>query len=294
VTVFGYARISTDGQTLDSQVEALRAAGCQNMLFENVSGARADRPELAGLLSAIVSGDVVTVTRLDRLAGSTHDLLNMLNMLVVRGAAFRSLGDPWADTAAPHGRLMLTVLGGLAEFERELIRARTGEGRERATARGQHMGRPPSLTLHQQHEVIRALRAGTATQADLARQFKVNQSTISRLANKAISATALPKPRLDTDTERAARAFLGHLKGRYPVREAILYGSRARRTHYPDSEHGDRAAAVMDMAGIAFHVMMETGVMIEALPLWADELARPETFSNPALIDNILREGIRL
>jgi predicted nucleotidyltransferase len=166
------------------------------------------------------------------------------------------------------------------------------------------MGRPPSLTLHQQHEVIRALRAGTATQADLARQLKVNQSTISRLVNKAISATALPKPRLDTDTERAARAFLGHLKGRYPVREAILYGSRARRTHNPDSdadiaivldgEHGDRAAAVMDMAGIAFHVMMETGVMIEALPLWADELARPETFSNPALIDNILREGIRL
>jgi DNA invertase Pin-like site-specific DNA recombinase len=304
MTVFGYARVSTGGQTLDSQVEALTAAGCEMIFQERVSGTRADRPQLSHLLAAIGSDDVLIVTRLDRLARSTRELLIVLDILAKRGAAFRSLGDPWADTTTPHGRLMLTVLSGLAAFERELIRARTGEGRERAKARGQPMGRPPALTSHQQQEAIQALRAGTATQADLARQFKVNQSTISRLADKAIATPSLAKPRLDADTERAARAFLRHLEGRYPVREAILYGSRARHTHNPDSdadiavvlngEHGDRAAAVMDMAGIAFHVMMETGVMVQALPLWPDELARPETFNNPALIKNILREGVRL
>jgi predicted nucleotidyltransferase len=160
------------------------------------------------------------------------------------------------------------------------------------------------MTVHQQQEAARALRTGTAAQADLARRFNVSQSTISRLADKAPSSPAPPKPALDADTERAARAFLRRLEGRYPVREAILYGSRARRTHNSESdadiavilsaEHGDRSAAVKDMAAIAFHVMMETGVMVEALPLWPDELAQPETFKNPALIDNILRDGIRL
>jgi hypothetical protein len=175
-----------------------------------------------------------TLSRLDRLARSTRDLLNILDTLASRGAAFRSLGDQWADTTTPHGRLMLTVLGGLAEFERELIRARTGEGRARALARGQHMGRPPALTRHQQQEAARALRTGTASQADLARQFNASQSTISRLADKAVPSTA--KLALDAETERAARAFLRRLEGRYPVREAILYGSRARRTHNSESD----------------------------------------------------------
>jgi DNA invertase Pin-like site-specific DNA recombinase/predicted nucleotidyltransferase len=306
MTVFGYARVSTDGQTLDSQVEALKAAGCakEQIFREKISGARADRPQLLRLLDTMESGDVMMVARLDRLARSTRDLLNILDTLAKRGAAFRSLADTWADTTTPHGRLMLTVLGGLAEFERELIRARTGEGRERAKARGQHMGRPPTLTAHQRREALKALGDGVATQADLARQFNVSQSTISRLADKALPTPATAKPPLDADTERAARVFLRHLEGRYAVREAILFGSRARRTHNAESdadiavilngEHGDRSAAVKDMARIAFHVMMETGVMVEALPLWPDELARPETFKNPALINNILREGIRL
>jgi predicted nucleotidyltransferase len=161
---------------------------------------------------------------------------------------------------------------------------------------------PPTLTPHQRHEAVYALRSGTATQADLARRFDVSQSTISWLADE--RAPESSKPMIDSDTERAARAFLRRLEGRYPVREAILYGSRARRTHNADSdadiavvldgEPGDRMAAVMDMAGIAFHVMMETGVMVEAMPLWFDELARPETFKNPALVTNILSEGIRL
>jgi DNA invertase Pin-like site-specific DNA recombinase len=303
MTTYGYARVSTQGQTLDAQLEALNVAGCEKVFREKVSGARADRPELAKALSTVSAGDVLIVSRLDRLARSTRDLLNVIDALTKRGAKFRSLGDPWADTTTPHGRLILTVLGGLAEFERELIRERTGEGRERAKARGQHMGRRPQLTPHQQAEARKALADGTATQADLARRFAVSQSTISRLADK----TASPPPatrKLDAATERAARVFMKRLEGKYSVTDAILYGSRARGDHRPDSdadiavilkgERGDRSAVAGDFAGIEFHVLMETGVMVQGLPLWEGELARPETFTNPALIENVLREGVHL
>ena len=307
MTLFGYARVSTEGPTLDSQLEALQAAGCEtkNIFREKITGAHADRPQLTQLLGRIDEGDVLMVSGLDRLARSTRDLLNILATLAQRGAAFRSLGDTWADTTTPHGRLMLTVLGGLAEFERDLIRLRTGEGRTRAKARGVHMGRPPKLTPAQHREGLQALATGEATQADLVRRFNVSKSTISRLAEKA-GALAAPAPvrRIDADTERAARAFLGQIERRYPVREAILYGSRARGDHKPDSDadiavilkgqRGDRYKVSGDMAGVEFHVLMETGVMVQGLPLWEDEVARPETFSNPALIANILRDGVHL
>ena len=147
------------------------------------------------------------VTRLDRLARSTRDLLNVLETITRKGAGFRSLDEGWADTTPPHGRLMIPVLEGLAEFERELIRARTGEGRQRAKARGQHMGRPSTLTPRQRSEAVKALKGGTATQADLARRFAVSQSTISRLANKVADTFARPPaPRIDPipNTPRAS------------------------------------------------------------------------------------------
>ena len=147
---------------------------------EKVSGAKTDRPELAKLLRALEPGDVLIVTRLDRLARSTRDLLNVLDVVAKCGADFRSLKDRWADTTTPHGRLMLTVLGGLAEFERELIRARTGEGRKRAKARGVKFGRPPKLNSHQRQEVFARLAAGE-TQADIARTYAVDPTTIGRL-----------------------------------------------------------------------------------------------------------------
>ena len=130
--IYGYARVSTDGQTLVAQWEQLKAAGAEKVFEEKASGAKSDRQQLGRLLKALKAGDVVLVTRLDRLARSTRDLLNVLAGIAERGAALRSLADHWADTTTPHGRLMLTVLGGLAEFERELIRARTSEGRARA------------------------------------------------------------------------------------------------------------------------------------------------------------------
>jgi DNA invertase Pin-like site-specific DNA recombinase len=180
VTVYGYARVSTDGQTLAAQDAQLHAAGVAKVYAEKVSGAVTDRPELAKLLKRLDEGDVLVVTRLDRLARSTRDLLNILDTVAKAGAGFKSLADTWAGTTTPHGRLMLTVLGGLAEFERELIRARTGEGRKRAQARGVKFGSPPKLNAHQRREALERLRNGE-TQAEIARTYGVDATTIGRL-----------------------------------------------------------------------------------------------------------------
>jgi DNA invertase Pin-like site-specific DNA recombinase len=147
----------------------------------SASGAKTDRAQLRKLLAGLDAGDVVMVTRLDRLARSTRDLLNTLGTIADRKAGFRSLGDTWADTTTSHGRLMLTVLGGLAEFEGDLIRTRTGEGRARAKARGVRMGRKPKMTPHQMKEALRRRQAGEPMR-DIAKDFNVSHSTISRLA----------------------------------------------------------------------------------------------------------------
>jgi DNA invertase Pin-like site-specific DNA recombinase len=181
MTVLGYARVSTDGQTLEGQQAALTAAGATKIFAEKISGAVTDRKALGRALAALQSGDVLLVTRLDRLARSTRDLLNTLAAIAAKDAAFRSLSDPWADTTTPHGKLMITVLGGLAEFERSLILARTGDGRARAQARGVRFGRKPKLTAHQIAEAMARRQAGEAL-ADIGRSFNVSHSTISRLS----------------------------------------------------------------------------------------------------------------
>jgi DNA invertase Pin-like site-specific DNA recombinase len=178
----GYARVSTSGQTLDAQVAQLRSADCSPIFKDTASGARADRRELQKMLAALQPGDVVTVTRIDRLARSTFDLFAIVKRITDAGAQFRSLAEPWADTSTSTstGRLMLAVLGGLADVERDLIRTRTAEGRARAEARGVHMGRPPKLTQEQRREARARLDAGE-TPADIARSYNVNRMTITRL-----------------------------------------------------------------------------------------------------------------
>src|SRR4249920_2979475 len=180
MTIYGYARVSTDGQSLASQDAQLHEAGCAKVYSEKVSGAKTDRAALGKLLKRLEPGDVLVVTRLDRLARSTRDLLNILDTIAKAGAGFKSLADQWADTTTAHGRLMLTILGGLAEFERALILARTGEGRKRAQARGVRFGRPPKLNAHQRKEAIARMRNGE-TQADIARTYGVDATTIGRL-----------------------------------------------------------------------------------------------------------------
>ena len=178
--LIGYARVSTSGQTLDVQLDQLGEAGCEKVFRETISGARADRPELRKALERLESGDVLMVTRLDRLARSTRDLLDIVATIETSGAKLRSIADAWADTTTPTGKLILTVLGGLAEFERSLIRERTGEGRERARKAGTRFGRPPKLTPYQRTEALK-MRAGGQDNAAIARVLGVSRSTISRL-----------------------------------------------------------------------------------------------------------------
>jgi len=150
------------------------------VLSEKLSGARFDRPQLRKAIAALGKGDVLIITRLDRLARSTRDLLNILHEVGECGAAFKSLADAWADTTTPHGKLMVTILGGLAEFERSLIKARTDIGIRRAREAGVKFGRPSKLTKHQQAQAVKLL-AGEP-QSAVARLLNVDQSTISRLA----------------------------------------------------------------------------------------------------------------
>ena len=178
---YGYARVSTDGQSVSAQVRQLAKAGCKKVFRETASGAKTDRAQLRRALAQLDAGDVVTVTRIDRLVRSTRDLLHTLAAITKRKAGFRSLADTWADTTTAHGRLMLTVLGGLADFERELIRARTAEGRQRAKARGESLGRPFKLTEHQRREAVRR-REGGELLTEIARSYNVSVSTISRIA----------------------------------------------------------------------------------------------------------------
>src|SRR3954447_25608344 len=156
--------------------------GCssRNIYREKVTGARADRRELLRMLDRLAPGNVVIVTRIDRLARSTFDLFAIVKRIVDAGGQFRSLAEPWADTGTSTGRLMIAVLGGLADVERDLIRTRTAEGRSRAKAQEKHMGRPASLKPAQQKEATKR-RAEGATLNELAKSYNVGRATISRL-----------------------------------------------------------------------------------------------------------------
>jgi DNA invertase Pin-like site-specific DNA recombinase len=185
----GYARISTEGQSLDGQVKKLRAVGGENVWRETASRAKTDRAQLSRAIRLLDAGDVLMVCR-DRLRDRRATFSISWRGSPTRdrgedrqqgGPAFRSLADTWADTTTPPGRSMLTVLGGLAEFERELIRTRTGEGRARAKERGVKLGRRPKLTPHQRREAITRRDSGEPI-GDIARSYNVHNSTISRLS----------------------------------------------------------------------------------------------------------------
>jgi DNA invertase Pin-like site-specific DNA recombinase len=178
--IIGYARVSTDGQSLEAQQASLKAAGAEKIFAEKVSGAITDRKALAKAIAALSVSDILLVTRLDRLARSTRDLLNVLDTVSKAGAKFRSLADSWADTTTPHGELMITILAGLATFERHLINARTSEGRRRAQANGIRFGRPLKLSPFQIREAVARREAGEPM-SDIGRSYGVSHSTISRL-----------------------------------------------------------------------------------------------------------------
>jgi len=177
--LIGYARVSTDDQDLALQRTVLKNTGCERVYEEKVSGAKRSRPELNRMLDQLRSGDVVVVSRLDRLARSTCDLLEIAGQLKEVGAGLRSLHEPWADTTSPAGRMVLTVFAGIAEFERELIQERTGSGRVAAKARGVRFGRPTKLSGDQIKLAQRLIGEGRPI-PEVAKILKVHRTTLYR------------------------------------------------------------------------------------------------------------------
>ena len=191
--LIGYARVSTDDQTLDQQRAALKAAGCKRIYEEKVSGAKRDRPQLAALFDQLRAGDVVTITRLDRLARSTRDLLDIAERLDAAEAGLRSLAEPWADTTSPAGRMVLTIFAGIAEFERSLIHERTSSGRAVAKAKGVRFGRPPALSAEQIALARQLVEAGQRPRA-VAQMLKVHPATLYRALAAGSPAALLSVP----------------------------------------------------------------------------------------------------
>ena len=177
--IVGYARVSTQDQHLTGQLEALKGAGAETVCREKISGARADPPQLAKLMASLKAGDTVIVTKIDRLGRSTRELLERIERIGKAGAAFRSLGDPLFDTTSSQGKLMATLLAAIAEFERDLIRERTGVGRKRAMAKGVKFGRKPKLSDYRRAEAIKRRAAGEKL-AEIAKSYAVDISMISR------------------------------------------------------------------------------------------------------------------
>jgi DNA invertase Pin-like site-specific DNA recombinase len=176
----GYARVSTIDQNLELQLAALNDAGCTRIYQEKISGVKKERPELEKLLDQLRPNDVVVVWKLDRLARSTHHLLELVDLIRKSGASFQSLSEPWADTTSYAGKMIMTVFAGIAEFERDLIRDRTGVGRIAAKKRGVNFGRPKKMNSEQKALALRLLEEDKSV-SEIAKAFKVHKATIYRL-----------------------------------------------------------------------------------------------------------------
>jgi DNA invertase Pin-like site-specific DNA recombinase len=177
----GYARVSTLEQNLDLQLQALKKAGCRRIFQEKISAGTRNRPEFQRMLDQIREDDIVVVWKLDRLARSTRDLLETVETIRGAGGKFQSLSEPWADTTSHAGKMIMTIFAGIAEFERDLIRERTGAGRKAAKKRGVLFGRPPKL-IPDQRQLARRLVSEGKSVREIASVFNVHAATIYRLA----------------------------------------------------------------------------------------------------------------
>lgn len=177
--IFGYARVSTGDQNLNAQLDALKAAGAARVFQEKKTGKSRERPELEKLLDQLREGDVVVVTKYDRLARSLRDLMDLVEIIRQRKAGFHSLAED-IDTTTPGGRLIFHVFGSIAEFERERIVERTKEGLAAARRRGRVGGRPRALSPEARQEIIRMRDEEKRSVAEIARLFKVSRATVYR------------------------------------------------------------------------------------------------------------------
>ncbi len=178
--IIGYARVSTEDQSLDGQLDALKAAGAERIFADKITGTARSRPELDRLLDQLRQGDVITVTKYDRLARSLRDLLDIVDTIQAHGAGFRSLAED-IDTTTPAGRLVFHVFASIAQFERERISERTKEGLEAARKRGRVGGRPPALSPVQREEVKRMRDDEGRNLSEIARIFEVSVKTVRRV-----------------------------------------------------------------------------------------------------------------
>lgn len=175
----GYARVSTTDQNLDAQLQTLKAEGCKRIYQERVSGVKKHRPELEKLLEQLREEDTVVISRLDRLARSTRDLLDIAERIGKAGAHFYSLAEPWANTTCHTGRMLMTVFAGIGEFERDLIRERTSVGRVAAKSRGVKFGRPLKIKNEQRNLIEHLLEQGKSVN-EIALTFSIHPSTVYR------------------------------------------------------------------------------------------------------------------
>jgi DNA invertase Pin-like site-specific DNA recombinase len=186
MTIYGYARVSTDGQTLDVQIDQLQAAGATKVFREKQSGAKTDRAELAKLIRTMKEGDILLVTKLDRLARSLRDIVNVLHTITQeKNAHFKVTTNPAMDTTSIYGKALIGMLGSFAELERDLIIQRTGEGRIKAKSNGVKFGRKHKLTPHQKTQALE-LRAEGKSQKEIGQLLNVSHQTIGRLERSTI------------------------------------------------------------------------------------------------------------
>ena len=178
--IYGYARVSTGAQDLTGQLAQLKAAGCEKVFREKMTGATSERLQLKRLMAALSPGDVVIIPAVDRLSRDTTDLLVIAREMQRAGAGIRSLAEPFLDTTSDFAEIVFAILGVAAKLERRRIKERTAAGRADAKANGVKFGRKPILTAHQQREARKRLAAGE-TQRSIARSYNVSQATISRL-----------------------------------------------------------------------------------------------------------------
>lgn len=176
----GYARVSTQGQSLDNQVERLTASGCEKLFTEKYTGARSDRKQLEAVLEYVREGDALVVTKLDRLARSAVDLGQIARKLESKGVDLVVL-DQQIDTTTPTGKLMFTMIGAFAEFERDLIRERCQEGIAKAKDKGVKFGRPEKLSADQIQSMKLEFAAGKLSRKELADKYGVSRSSLYRL-----------------------------------------------------------------------------------------------------------------
>lgn len=182
--IFGYARVSTEGQNLYRQLDALKAAGVDEIIEEKITGTKADRPQLNRLLDKLREGDTILIADLTRLSRSTKDLFALVDKIEKKGANIKSLKESWLDTTTPQGKLMFTFIAGISQFERDLISQRTKEGLEAARARGRKGGRREKLDAAKKKAIYDLYTQKKTRIMDICDMFEITKPTLYKVVKE--------------------------------------------------------------------------------------------------------------